>query len=114
MKACAKCDGPIPSPVLGDEIDERCPLCGDEPPSCADLAGLLRTSLPALSRVRDELVRACDVEPEYQLAGIFDALTALERGFEDLDSAIRSLEDEDEACPHDPDGVHFVGCGCDQ
>lgn len=41
MKRCVKCDGPIPAPVLGDQTDERCPLCGDEPPAVSEVARVM-------------------------------------------------------------------------
>lgn len=87
VKRCVKCAGPVPSPVLADGLEELCPLCGDEPASRADLAGLLREALSGpLVAVRDHLELRDEVWWEQS---VFDNL---DDALDDIDVALRTLE----------------------
>lgn len=88
-KRCAKCSGPIPSPLLGDDPHERCPLCGDEPASRVELAELLRLALHGG-------VVAIHRNLEGQEGGWRrEAWLALDRALDEIDGASRTLESDD-------------------
>jgi hypothetical protein len=196
-RVCSKCDGPIPAPL--GVVGERCPLCGDEPPTGPELAELLQVAMRPLVALRD---RVLDVEGMAVDDRLRDAALDVDHAFDCLDSALKWLEqiaeDDDDiiaacrfcdgegptegsccdgcfdvladagawsssldeqralvraslecrhcgaaishgedgvwrplppygeheggcepgeyvaSCPEDPDGVHFIGCGCDR
>lgn len=86
-KRCQKCSGPILSPTL--DGPERCPLCGDEPASRAELAELLRAALHGgVVAIRDHL----EGVPGTWERGAF---RALDNALDDIDSAVRYLESDD-------------------
>jgi hypothetical protein len=110
VKSCVKCDGPIPTPVLGDDPDERCPLCGDEPPSHEELAELLRLAFTPLMAFRD---RALDIEGMADDDPLRDAALALDRAFDHLDSALLSLEQIEGPCRYCDDAGPHEGFCCE-
>lgn len=69
---------------------------------CDELLGRrprMTTTGPDGNRYRLERVRGLRYEPEFHLVPI--------------DGTGPYPGPEDEGCPEDPDGQHFVGCGCD-